>query len=64
MTPQQIKQLRTSLGWSCPRAAAKFGVSDTTWRKWESEDGPTPLKIHLLRLKALYKFQFGVEAGE
>ena len=64
MTPDQIKHLRTSFGWTCAYAANKFGISPQTWRSWEKEDGPTPMNAHLIRLKALYKFQFGKEVGE
>ena len=63
MTPQQIKKMREALGWSVVKAAAKFQVSQKTWKRWEEEPSKMMI-IHSVRLEKLYKFTFGRELGE
>lgn len=38
-TPDQIRALRASVGWSQDRASKELAVTTRTWTRWESENG-------------------------
>ena len=42
MTPQQLKSLRASLGWSQTRLAEELGVARNTVTRWEMGLNPIP----------------------
>ena len=65
ITPDQITKLRSVLGKTMAGLARLFSIAPETWRKWENGEC-RPQRVHLKRLRELYKFTFGKlpEEGE
>ena len=58
ITPDQITKLRSVLGKTMAGLARLFSIAPETWRKWENGEC-RPQRVHLKRLRELYKFTFG-----
>ena len=58
ITPEQITNMRSVLGKTMAGLARQFTIAPETWRKWENGEC-RPQRVHLKRLRELYKFTFG-----